>query len=227
MWRSPLVGDSRQVHRLMPDHPARHKAGEVCPECGFVHIVQNGTQKGRFACVGHVRHPIRRACTNPPMTGQNVCNYHGGAARQNRAAGQRRVAKVKVVAQLARMGIPVETTPEDALLGQVAEAAGNVEFLREQVQGLDALHGPNHLGDQMAHVVVQLYGEWADRLTRFAKMAIDAGIAERQVRIAERQGALLADFVRTLLDSPELELSLTQRERGRVVAAKQLRLLSS
>lgn len=199
----------------MPSHAARHKVGEVCPECGFVHLTpMRGAPnaQGKPACVGHVKHPIYRACTQAPMLGQDVCRFHGGAAKQNRAAGARRVAKIKAIATLARMGIPVETTPEDALLGQVAEAAGNVEFLREQVQ-------------QEGAEWLELYSQERDRLVRMSALAIGAGIAERQVQLAERQGALVADVIRKLLDDPELGLNSGQRDRGRLIAAKHLRLV--
>lgn len=48
--------------------------------------------------------------------------------------------------------------------------------------------------------LVRLEGEERDRCARFAKLALDAGIAERQVRLAEQQGALIARALRTMLE---------------------------
>jgi hypothetical protein len=64
--------------------------------------------------------------------------------------------------------------------------------------------------------------EWTDRLGRLCKLALDAGIAERQVRIAESQGALLANAMRYLLR--ELGLTDDQATRAPAITARALRL---
>jgi hypothetical protein len=48
-----------------------------------------------------------------------------------------------------------------------------------------------------------------DRCVRFAKTAHDMGIADREIRLAEAQGALLAGAISRILDA--LELSPSQR----------------
>jgi len=50
-----------------------------------------------------------------------------------------------------------------------------------------------------------------DRVVKYAKTAHDMGIAEQQIRLAEGQGALLAQAVSRILDG--LELSAAQRAR--------------
>jgi hypothetical protein len=42
--------------------------------------------------------------------------------------------------------------------------------------------------------------EWSDRLARYSKMALDAGVAERQVRVLEDQATLVASVLRAALD---------------------------
>lgn len=59
--------------------------------------------------------------------------------------------------------------------------------------------------------LVRLEAEERDRCAQFAKSAIQAGLAERQVRLAERQGAMLADLMRAVLGDPGLGLSDDQR----------------
>ena len=91
------------------------------------------------------------------------------------------------------------------------------------VSDLQALYGPNHLGDGAPHVLVQMWNQERDRAARFAKLALDAGVVERQVRISEQQGAMLAKVIEaTFFD---LELSEAQRARGRELAARHLRAL--
>jgi hypothetical protein len=46
---------------------------------------------------------------------------------------------------------------------------------------------------------VKLYQEERDRLVRVAKAAIDAGVEERQVRLAEGQAQQLAQVIRAIL----------------------------
>lgn len=58
--------------------------------------------------------------------------------------------------------------------------------------------------------LVQLEGEERDRAANFAARAVAAGLAERSVRLAERQGELIADVLRAVLGDPSLGLSESQ-----------------
>lgn len=44
-----------------------------------------------------------------------------------------------------------------------------------------------------------VYSEWTDRAAKYAKMALDAGMAERRVRLAEAEGELLAGVIQAIL----------------------------
>ncbi|MER5420347.1 hypothetical protein [Streptosporangium roseum] len=58
------------------------------------------------------------------------------------------------------------------------------------------------------HVWLSLYQAERKHLTDVCKAAIAAGIAERQVRLAEQQGAIVVDVIRRILD----RLDLTQAQ---------------
>ena len=73
--------------------------------------------------------------------------------------------------------------------------------------------------------LAQLEAQERDRLARFCKLAIDAGIAERQVRIAEAQGALLAGVLQRVLAA--LDLSPAQQRLVAEVAPRELRALGA
>lgn len=62
---------------------------------------------------------------------------------------------------------------------------------------------------------MKLWSEERDRAARLAKMAIDAGLAEKQVRLAERQGQIIAQIFTTVLDDDNLGLLREQRDAGR------------
>lgn len=73
------------------------------------------------------------------------------------------------------------------------------------------LYGPDHLGDQKPHVLVQLYGQWLESYVKVAKVAADLGIAERQQRQREELTRVFVTALRHTLgelgidvDSPEV-----------------------
>lgn len=69
--------------------------------------------------------------------------------------------------------------------------------------------------------LAQLEAAERDRCVRFAKTAHDMGIADRQIQLAEEQGALLAGVIGRVLDA--LELSPRQRELVPVIVPQELR----
>lgn len=60
------------------------------------------------------------------------------------------------------------------------------------------IYGPDHKGDGKPHVLMVMLADWSDRAARQAKLAVDAGIDERRVRVAEAQAEQLATVVRSL-----------------------------
>jgi hypothetical protein len=138
------------------------------------------------------------------MEGQLVCRLHGGATARSLAAAKRRIALRKVTDML---GVPIEIDPAEALIEQVHLAAGNEFFLRHQVQLLQDEGADRMLGLDGVDVRVKLWNDERERLARMSKLAVDAGIAERQVRIKEAEGAAIAAMLVLLLDHPKLALS--------------------
>jgi hypothetical protein len=144
---------------------------------------------------------------------------HGASAPQALAAAERRMQALAAEDAVVTFGLPRDVDPGDALLEAVHAAAGHVAWLRGLVGELEAgeLKQRDLSGKfERPAVWVELYGEWTDRLARVAKAALDAGVAERLVRNAERlafaqaQGVEL--FVQGVLgrlglswDSPEVQ----------------------
>lgn len=93
----------------------------------------------------------------------------------------------------------------DALIGQ---AWGEFGPVGEYVRGL-----------------VRLEAEERDRCAGFATKAIAAGLAERQVRLAERQGALLAGAVQAIL--ADLGLSAEQQALVPTIVPMHLRAITA
>lgn len=84
-----------------------------------------------------------------------------------------------------------------ALIGNTYDATkdGDIYVTGEAIRGL-----------------AKLEADERDRCAGFAAKAVAAGLAERQVRLAEQQGALLAGAVRTILD----RLNLTEEQQQMV-----------
>ena len=142
---------------------------------------------------------------------------HGGSAPQVKAAAARRVALGEVEREAVRLGWSLDVDPLDALTEVVREAAANVAAFRSAVEqlglrvaedgGVAVPDGRDGRAEARPHVLVVMYAEWLDRLARFAKLALDAGVDERRVRLAEMEGRVLAAVVEAAVDAchPTLE----------------------
>lgn len=213
-----------------------------CVKCGQVHV----THTGKPACTGHIstgspgqdKPDAGRACRNPPMRGQKICQKHGGKAAQNRAAAKTRQAEAKAEKVLRRFGEPIDTTPTEALLDAVRWTAGYVAWLREKVAAVSCDekliwgltrrkiggedNGTTH--EAKPNAWLELLGTWHDRLVKICAEAIKAGIEERRVRLAESQGQLVADVIKAIL--ADLKLTPAQQAKAGEVVPFRLRELA-
>jgi hypothetical protein len=149
------------------------------------------------------------AGTSHPKIGR--CKYHGVPARTTPIAVERPMAEQR----MRTYGSPIDVEPHVALLEEVRRTAGHVAWLSELVS--DLLHeGDGYFESidddgkrtlrpktglkqidmsgkfEKPSVWVELYQEERRMLARVCKMALDAGVAERQVALAEAQGEMLA-----------------------------------
>lgn len=155
--------------------------------------------------------------------GWGACKLHSGSTQSGTAAAERERAEWLLEDARQTYGMPLDVDPADALLALVHTAAGAVAWLGRRVAELE--QGKVTTVDGKTHPLVALYLEERKELAKVSKSALDAGIAERMVRLSERQGAalvaLLEGFARALgLDpaAPEVRAaahqSLLQLEGG-------------
>lgn len=180
-------------------------------------------------------------CKRRPVRGGTRCKFHGGASPQARQAAERRMRLEAAQDAVAKLNLRREVDPHVALLDEVYRASGVVGWLDEKVRGLapaDMVWGVTQQTHKNAaefpgidvteaaelNVWVKWWQQERDRLARVAKIALDAGVEERRVRLAEQQGALLADVIRRILE--DLELSPEQRSRVGEVVPRHLRLVA-
>lgn len=149
------------------------------------------------------------------------CWLHGGRAPN----GKKQAAREKATARLTALGVPVTTDWRAALREQIAEANGNVAFLRQEAQALgsdlvgevmsDARDGTLYATKEEARAIVRLYNEERDRLVKFCKVAAEVGFAEAEIELAKQQGQLMAAIVFEVLDGLKLPA-------GKITEARQL-----
>lgn len=81
--------------------------------------------------------------------------------------------------------------------------------------------GDEHIVGEDVRGMVKLYGEWSDRLVKYAKMALDAGIAKAQVEAAKEQGQTIVIIVNRVLAT--LGMGEAQMEEARRLIAEEFR----
>lgn len=158
-------------------------------------------------------------CGNPKMRGgANTCRMHGSSNKRSKAAATRNLEQEKLTRVARRLGTPHENLdPAQALLDLVASKAGEVEWLRHQVELLETdgelwwgktkhTTGTNSLGmidetttEARQHIVYTLLHKAQDQLARYAGETLKAGVDERQVKLAERTGEQFEAVITALL----------------------------
>lgn len=135
------------------------------------------------------------------------CKLHGGLS----PTGIKHAAGL----QARHLAVEVDMEPHDALLWCVRVAAGEVVFFTRKISELEetALVVESERvetdeggewglktktvtsTDARLHIWVEGRAHAVDRLAKYAKMAVDAGVEERRVRIAETLSSELSDLL--------------------------------
>lgn len=109
--------------------------------------------------------------------------------------------------------LPVE--PAEALLSMLRLSAGMVAWTRGELARME------DRGTFEGQVLTRMYADERDRTARIAKAALDAGVAERMVRLAESYGDLIATLIGNILS----DLRLTPEQYTRAPEIVRTRLL--
>ncbi len=163
--------------------------------------------------------------------GHGHCKLHGG----NTQNGQKFAARQQVL----ELGGELDMEPHEAILLAVRKAAMQVAFcaarvaeLREEellaervkvVRDADGSTRVEKTNEQHLNVWVRLHQEAVRDLSHLAKVAVDAGVAERQVRLAEQLVGDIAAVLRAYTD--QLELTAAQKKRAPAAARAALQLI--
>lgn len=186
----------------------------ACLKCGQIH-----ERDGRPTCAAHRRDggPCRRW----PKKGLTVCRQCGGAAPQVQAAAARRQARAELEQEVRALGVPDDVDPVRGLLREIAQTAGELEWLRHLVvaeSGADAddlfqgvrytrtkttpdgpevttEHGPG------LSVKMQTYERWKRLYVEQVRVALAHDIAQAQIDVIEREAEMHGALVAAALDA--------------------------
>lgn len=164
-----------------------------------------------------------------PLKSGGTCAHKAGAGTEHFGYGpcKMHMGNTPMVArgafrQMARaMGDPVEIDPASAMASQIRTTAGHVAWLESKIGGFRFVERTklDAEGVEVEEFMTpnqqswwKIYQEERDRLVKYSEVALRAGLAERTVRLAERQGEMLALVVDKILDG----LQLTDEQLMRV-----------
>lgn len=175
--------------------------------------------------------------TDHPGLGR--CRNHGGASPQANLGGRVELAR----RQAAAMGRPLDIDPVEAILECVRITAGEVKYFSDRIAEIDEddvlaqvethvdrkADGDDGLsysqttkGPPQLHIWIRARHAAMRELREHSKVAIVAGIAERHVRIAERQGQLIAGALDRILT----ELGVRDHPKAATAIRRELTLIA-
>lgn len=124
--------------------------------------------------------------------GHGPCSNHLG----NTPVMRQKAHKEAAVEYTRTIASELDINPVDALLWAVRLSAGSVAYWVEQMNRLET----GGTDPALAVAVEDAYGRERDRLAKTSALCIQVGLAERQVRLAERQGDLMAQILEATLE---------------------------
>lgn len=190
---------------------------------------------GRRECV-RPRSRGRGECHGPALKGGDACRMHLGKEAQGV------IAEAEAERAVVTYGLPRDISPTDALLEEVRYSAGHVAWLREKVRELedqDLVWGKSEEVDRVGgefpgtdtthaakpNVWLELYYRERKHLLEVTKTAISVGIEERRVKLAEAQGALVAEVFRRVF--ARMDLTKDQSARAPLIVSEELRRVAA
>lgn len=151
--------------------------------------------------------------------GVGACKWHGGATE----SGKKRAATLLAARVIGGYAGEVDIDPVDGILWCVRMAAGEIAHINQYAALLSAnddVDDEHHFASIKLQRLMMERAKATDRLAKYSKAALDANVAERQVRIAEGYGQILASLLSAVFE--DLELTPAQRRMAPIIAERRL-----
>jgi hypothetical protein len=193
-------------------------------------------EHGRWECSKKSKRRPGDRCHASPIRGTAVCRTHGGQRTD--------VLKARGEALSAWRAVPgrQDVSPAEAVMAMLQMSWARVHvyagLLEAQLDEADPSRGVGYGEGLIGHTfsaspsvgvyesgeavrgLAKLEAEERDRCVRYAKTAHDMGIADREIRLAEAQGQMLAGVISRILDA--LDLTAAQRALVSTVVPREL-----
>lgn len=201
-------------------------------------------QKDRWRRKCKATNRFGEPCKRWAMKGGLVCARHGGSTKNSKAKNaeryQEHLMEKRAEREIARLGKQREIHPAEALLESVYLAAGEVDFWREKLDTIDeddltwgrtsqrvgaGPEGPIDVDtfEAKPHVYKVMFDQAQEKLVKYSAAALRAGVDERRIQLAEKQGAMVGEVIKRILD--RLDLSRDQQILVGEVVPEELRRL--
>jgi hypothetical protein len=127
-----------------------------------------------------------RAGFGTEHVGFGRCRFHAGRSPSGNLAAERQRLDAQAADAASTFGLPRDVDPAEALGNEVNRSQGHVDWLGARLAETDT----HDLTSPRTLALHEGYLRERQHLARVAKAALDAGVAERRVRITEAQSAM-------------------------------------
>jgi hypothetical protein len=149
---------------------------------------EDAVARGYCGATNRKGHP----CTRPAgwgtsHSGIGNCKHHGGSTPNGVKYAGRRGLELEAI----KLGFSIEMEPDDLMLNTVYLAAGALAFATQRAAAIEE----KDYETDGARIAQARLADAMDRSARVAKMAMDAGISDRRIRLAQRWGESIASVI--------------------------------
>jgi hypothetical protein len=149
---------------------------------------EDAVARGYCGAMNRKGHP----CTRPAgwgtsHSGIGNCKHHGGSTPNGVKYAGRRGLELEAI----KLGFSIEMEPDDLMLNTVYLAAGALAFATQRAAAIEE----KDYETDGARIAQARLADAMDRSARVAKMAMDAGISDRRIRLAQRWGESIASVI--------------------------------
>jgi hypothetical protein len=139
--------------------------------------------------------------------GVGRCRWHLGNTEAHRKHAVKLKAEQEVQKARGVFGQKIPVEPTEAMLSVLHLSAGQLAWLHDELAEQEDKRSFD------GQVLMRLWNDERDRVARISKAALDAGVAERHIKLAERYGEAIATVLRAIFYDPGLGLTPAQRDR--------------
>jgi hypothetical protein len=140
--------------------------------------------------------------------GVGLCRNHLGNTKAHnkhavkvKAQRESSKAQTQLLEQAISFGMILDVEPVEALLMTLRMSYGHLAWLRFEITQIEDKASFD------SRVLLRMFDDERERVARIAKTAIDAGVQERQLKLAEKYGEALATVLMAIFGDPELALT--------------------